>query len=501
MKIQHYISVLLAVIAFISCGHPAVPDNAQQSNALPTIFPDYTEVTIPSNICPLNFMLRDGSDAVVARLTVDDKSYTYGDDNKVIIDEDEWAELRNAAKGNSITVEVFGQKDGHWTAYKPFRIYVAEEEIDPYLSYRLIQPSYVAYEGLSISQRDITTYEETDIYNNQMIQTEDAGQCINCHSYQNYGTKGMLFHMRQKQGGTMLVHDGTVEKIDLKTDSTISAGVYPSWHPTENLIAFSTNKTNQVFHTKHNGKIEVFDKASDLILYDVKNHSVKHITNKPDDLETFPTWAPDGKTLYYCTAHLTFPDDTLSRDMHVIMQAKEIRYNIYSRSFDAKTRTFGPEQLVFDAAAIKKSATLPRLSPDGRYIVFSIGDYGCFHVWHNEADIMILDLQKPDATPVPLAAINSKYSESYPSFSSNGRWIMADSRLFDGNYTRPVISYFDKTGKAHKAFVLPQKDPEFYTLFLRSYNRPEFMKEPVTITPQTFLEKAKQDAKRVKNEE
>ena len=75
---------------------------------------------------------------------------------------------------------------------------------------------------------------------------------------------------------------------------------------------------------------------------------------------------------------------------------------------------------------------------------------------------------------------------------------MTDSRRDDSNYTRPYIAYFDTDGNCHKAFELPQRDPEFYTLFLRSYNRPEFMTEPVSITPEQFAVEAKKDAKNVK---
>ena len=102
-------------------------------------------------------------------------------------------------------------------------------------------------------------------------------------------------------------------------------------------------------------------------------------------------------------------------------------------------------------------------------------------------DLATRKVQKVDA-------VNSSRSESYPSWSSNGRWIMVDSRRDDGNYTRPVLAYFDKSGKVHKAFALPQRDPYFNTFFLRSFNRPEFMVEPVTITPQEFAKKAKEDA-------
>lgn len=496
---KHTIIAIIAALVITACSNPSVPTDAVQSSAMPKIFPDYTEVTVPSNICPLNFMLNDGSAEAVARLSVGDKSCVYGEGHKIYIDEAEWAELRTLAKGKDITVEVFGMKNGTWTAYKPFKVYVAEEEIDPYLSYRNIQPGYVTYHNLYINQRDITTFEETTIYDNEEYadDEEKGGQCINCHSYQNYKTDNMLFHMRQMDGGTMFVSNGKVKKVDLKTDSTISAGVYPSWHPTKNLVAFSTNKTGQIFFTKSNAKIEVFDQESDLILYDVDKNEVMTVSQEPDEFEIFPCWSADGKTLYYGSAHFAFnPNDTASHESQVMARYEELKYNIYSRTFDEKTRRFSSPQLVFDAAALGKSATLYRVSPDGRYMVFSLGNYGCFHVWHPEADIYLMDLATGKAAP--LAGINSNRSESYPSFSSNGRWVMTASRRDDGNYTRPYIAYFDKQGKCRKPFELPQKDPEYYTLFLMSYNRPEFMSEPVKIPRSEFVEKAKTEAVKAK---
>lgn len=508
MKIPAIVKILSKILPLgglgglflLSCSGPSVPTDATHTDKLPDIYPDYSGVTIPANLCPTNFMLPDCEEAV-ACLSFGNLSFTYGDDNKIVIDEEEWQELRNAAAGNDkgIKVEVYGKKDGKWLSYKSFPIYVAKDTIDPYISYRLIQPSYVAYEDLAIVQRNLTSYDESDIYNNRMIHTEEKGQCINCHSFQNYETRNMLFHMRQFLGGTMILNNGQLKKIDLKTDSTISAGVYPSWHPTADLVAFSTNTTRQIFHTKDQDKIEVLDYESDLILYDVQKNEVSNISNAPDEHECFATWSPDGKTLYYTSAHID-PAIFNNGDNSFRHHYEQIKYNIYSRSFDLATHKFGEPVLVFDAAQLGKSATLPRVSPDGKYLTFSLGKYGCFHVWHRDADICIIDLQATDTQhPTPNTQnLNSTFSDSYPSFSSNGRWIMTASRRDDGNYTRPYISYFDAQGKCHKAFAVPQKDPERNTLLLRSYNRPEFMKEKVKVTPQQFATKAQEDAVRAK---
>ena len=502
---SYMILLAIAMLMMSSCAsRPDVPSASKEAKCLPAIFPDYCNVTVPCNIAPLNFMLpADEYEACVARITTPDgKQQTYGNGVKVQMPEDEWHEMLNASKGKSMKVEVWGQKGGEptvagrrekqWLAFNPFEIKVAEEPIDEYLSYRLIEPSYVAWTYMEIAQRHLTSFEESQIFNNEITMNDkEKGQCINCHSYQNYKTDNMLFHVRLSNSGTVIVNDGKVSRVNLKRDYTISAGVYPSWHPTAKLIAFSTNLTRQGFHTSNPNKIEVYDLASDLILYDVEKDSVSVVSNDSTLLEVYPTWSPDGKYLYYCKS-VPLPEEMDGKDIRTTYP--KIQYNLYRRSFDLASHQFGDEEFVYDAASADQSVTLPRISPDGRYLLFAIGHYGCFHSRHREADIVCLPLDQYQGTPltaetastVDLSLLNSKdYSDSYPSWSSNGHWIMVASRRVDDNYSRVFFSYF-KNGKVEKAFLLPQEDPEYNTFLLKSYNRPEFMVEPVKISVDEF---------------
>lgn len=501
-----FLSLISLSVIFAACtSHPDVPSNAKTVNALPAIYPDYCDVTVPCNIAPLNFMLSDEAyDECVARVTTPNGvSETYGEGRKVIIPEDEWHDILDASTGRDMTVEVWGRKDGDWFSFRKFCITVSSDSIDGYISYRLIEPSYVLYNYMEISQRNVSNFDESMIFNNFVACNDQKGQCINCHSYQNYRTDNMLFHVRVTNGGTVLVNDGKISKVDLKRDYTISAGVYPAWHPTEKLIAFSTNTTRQDFHTVNKNKTEVFDRASDLILYDPVKDDVSVISADTTRLEVFPSWSPDGSYLYYCSTvgeivadenmldslSLKGASAKVSKDIRVIYN--KVRYNLYRRSFDAKTRQFGEEELVYDAVSTGHSVSLPRVSPDGRYVIFAEGAYGCFNIWHHDADIVMVEVPSSAASTVQpvagsLSLLNSKgYADSYPTWSSNGKWIMCASRRDDGNYSRIYISYFDGR-KAHKAFLLPQKDPEYNTLLLKSYNRPEFMVEPVKHSVQDF---------------
>ena len=508
------------LILLTACQQVKVPETFKQSNQLPAIYPEYTEVTVPINIAPLTFELQQPTTAtqMVARYSFgSDEIVCGGDDLKACPDVDAWHQLARKASGKAISVEVYSQQqDGQWTRFKPFNIYVSPDSIDPYISYRLISPSYVTYEELTINQRNIENYDESVIYDNMLCGDEVNGQCINCHNYQQQNPGRFQFHARQKHGGTFIAYDGEVKKVNMKNDSILSAGVYPSWHPWLKLIAYSTNKTMQSFHTRDINKIEVLDSESDLIVYDVDRDEVTNIENDPHEFEVFPFWSPDGRWLYYCSAHFVYSADTVNT-AETIGRGMEIKYSIYRKAFNPDTREFGPRQMVLDAAGVSKSATLPRISPDGRWLMVALGNWGCFHIWHRDADLWMLDLQafdqlvgvsKDNTTQTlsptfdqlqqtailrPLSEINSDNVESYHSWSHSGRWVIFSSRRTDGVYTRPFIAHFDSNGRGTKPFELPCADPDYHRQFMKSYNIPEFMLGPVTTTPQQIADVLKND--------
>ena len=477
----------------MACGNK-IPEKFSESSELPKIYPDYVDVTVPVNIAPLTFEVDGKAGEIVARMTAGDEELVCGG-KKVQPDADDWKRLTESAKGDAVKVDVYIEKNGFWTHYKPFNIYVSPDSIDPYISYRLISPSYVTYEELTINQRCLENYDESVVYDNMLCSDGADGQCINCHNYQQYNPDRMQFHARQNLGGTVIAYDGNIRKIGMGNDSVLSAGVYPTWHPWLKLIVYSTNKTGQIFHSVDPNKIEVFDSESDLIAYDVEKNEVTNIENDSTEMECFPFWAPDGKTLYYCSPHFEYKD-TIDKGLEVVARTEEVKYNLYKKSFDPETMQFGPRQLVFAADSIDKSATLPRVSPDGRFLVFTLAKYGVFHIWHHDADLWMLDLQTGKVRM--MEELNSPDTESYHSWSSNGRWMVFSSRRYDGNYTRPFIAHIDSNGRGSKPFELPSADPDYHRQFLKNYNVPEFMRGPVTIKPQQFAAAIKQDAQPVK---
>lgn len=466
-----------------ACSGPKVPtEGVSDASGTPDIYPDYTGIVIPPNIAPMNFEVSLPGEEYVARVTAPNGDEIVAEGNPIQWDAEKWRNLLEAAKGGELKYDVYVRNGGSWSRYT-FSNSVAAEEIDPYISYRLIEPSYMQYSAITLNQRDLTSFDESVIFNNASPCDERRGQCMNCHvPRNNYRDKASQFHVRNTNGGTVIMAGDSVVKVNLKTDSIISAGVYPAWHPTLDVIAYSVNDTHQKFMDFGTHKVEVFDAKSDLILYDVKANEVSTVTATSDLLETFPAWSPDGLKLYYSVA--SYPEGVTPANIKANLD--RIRYDIVARDFDPATRRFSEPDTVVTVSTKGESALLPRVSPDGRYLLYCKAPYGTFHIWHKESDLWMKDLATGEERP--LANANSDDTESYHTWSSNGRWIVFSSRRDDGSYTRPYIAYVSASGLDSKAFVVPQESPQYYRDLMKSYNVPEFLVAPVEVSRQDILE-------------
>ena len=461
------LSSIFLLLALSACNGKVVPTEVLKEK--PTLFPDYVGVTIPATIAPLNFMVVAEYTAIDAIIEGRNKEVIHLQDAKEIcIPINKWAKILSDSKGDSLRITVSIKQHGKWKQFAPFPMYVSEVPIDYGLVYRLIAPGYEVYSKMGIYQRNLSNFDQSPIIENTLI----PGSCVNCHSFRQSKPKDMSFHIRGKKGGTVLLTDGKMSLLNTKTDKTISNFVYPFWHPSGNYIAYSVNNTHQVFHEAQGKRVEVGDSNSDVVVYDIKNNQAISCKLLMQDsiFETFPSFSADGRTLYFCSA----------RHKKMPAEFNEVRYNLCSISFNRDNGTFGDRiDTVFNAAALHKSVTFPRSSPDGKYIMFTLIDYGNFSIWHKEADLYLLDLKTGNSRRID--EVNSDDTESYHSWSSNSRWFVFSSRRLDGLYTRPFIASMDENGKAGKPFLLPQKDLEYYDRLLFSFNIPEFINGKVDV--------------------
>lgn len=435
------------------------------AHAQTDIIPDLDGVTVPVNIAPLHFQVVGAPHKCAVVFSAGDKSVRVKvrRGGLVAIKAKAWRKLADRAAGASMEVCVSTREKREWKVRSSFEIYVSEDRIDPVVAYRLIEPGYEIWNQMGLYQRDLESFRERAIITNDSVD----GACVNCHSFCNRDPDRFLFHMRVKNGGTYLCTEGDVEKLNTKTEQTISALVYPSWHPSGRYVAFSVNDTKQSFHTTDPNRIEVFDRASDVVVFDTEKNEIIScpLLTTEKYFETFPTFSPDGRTLYFCSS--------LSHDMPA--EYDKVVYNLCSIEFDPDTRTFGEKiKTVYKGSSV----SFPRVSPDGKFILMTLSGYGNFSIWHKDADLAMINLS--NGSFETLDPVNSDDVESYHSWSSNSRWVIFSSRRGDGLYTRLYIAHINEEGLASKPFPLPQEDPTFYDSFMKSYNIPEFVSGPVT---------------------
>lgn len=477
MNIRQYFMGLLLMGGMLGLGScmskPGilVPTNPIQANQLPKIYPDYIGVTVPATIAPLNFNVED-IDAESVNVVVEGSKIgeLQSEGDYANFDIDEWHHLLAQNRGGDLKVTVYVEKKGNWTQYKDFDIHVSPYALDDWgVTYRRIAPGYEVYGKLGIYQRNLSNFEETAILEN----TAAPGACLNCHTANRTNPDQFTFHVRGDHGATLVSQNGKREWLKAKNDSLKGSMVYPYWHPSGKYCAYSTNTTHQSFHAVKDERIEVFDQASDVFVYQPSPHELilDSLLMTKDHYETYPVFSPDGKTLYFCS----------STAEPIPSGYKNIKYNICKIGFDAATGKFGNQvDTIFNARELGKSATHPRPSYDGRYIMFTMSDYGCFPIWHKEADNWLLDLKTEQARP--MTAANSRNTDSWHNWSKDSHWFVFTSRRGDGLYTRLYLACIDDKGNVSKPFLLPQRNPKkYYDELLDSYNTPDFTSKPVEL--------------------
>ena len=148
----------------------------------PIIEPDYSGVTIPSNIAPLNFIIKEEGKGLM--LWVRSANGTETEiklrNGIALFPTRVWKKLLSENIGSKIEITIFTRdKENKVKSYAPFSIYVANESADPYLCYRLLYPGYESWSEMQIIERSIEDFTEKVVFENQLLEDN----CVNCHTF------------------------------------------------------------------------------------------------------------------------------------------------------------------------------------------------------------------------------------------------------------------------------------------------------------------------------
>ncbi len=453
----------------------AVRSAAAAADRTPVLKPDYADITIPPNIGPLNFVLQETGARYFTRISgKKGKPITvFSAHPEVRVPPGPWRRLLLKNQGDTLCIDVcIRQSDGSWRGFRTVKNAVSGDRTDPYIMYRTLSVLYIYSRDLCLYQRDLETNRESEILNALNF----FPGCCNCHTFCGNDPSRAIFHIRTQDFGNsaLVVTGGTVGKIPTKFG-------YTSWHPSGKLIVYSVNKVDQCFHAAWKDPRDAFDFNSGLKVYRVDRHKIVTVPQiyRESALETWPCWSADGTCLYFSSAPLTWSDFKTNPPENL----KKTRYSLMRVPYDLNSDSWGAVDTVLSADVTGKSITQPRVSPDGKFIVFCMHPYGPSPYLQPGSDLYIMDIATRMYEPL---AVNSEWSESWHSWSSNSRWLAFTSKRNGGIMGRIYLSHIDAHGKAAKPFILPQNDPRFYDSFIKVYNIPEFATSRFTV-PQKAL--------------
>ena len=439
--------IIIAAMALLLAGC-----SDRTADTVNSMFPDYRDITIPCNISPLNFRI-EGSGSITVKVNGKSGDYQFnGKKGLVRFPLGKWHSMLDAEKGNTVDVTV--EADNRYS--DTFTWTIIADSIDRYMSYRLIEPAYEVWSGIQIEQRDMESFKSVLLGDNR-----NADRCcMNCHTSNHNGTTFM--HLRGAKGGTILNRNGKLMKLNTRTDQT-GGGVYGDISADGRYGVFTTADITFAIHSRVDLRMEVYDKRSDLVVVDFDNLSVTDspATSGEEFQETFPCFSADGRTIFFCrAAHHEQPDSIA-----------QMHYDIAVVQFDPETGKMGDRVITIVTAGENRSFSHLKASPDGRWLLATVAEYGTFPVWHKESELWLIDLQTRKIDVLP--KINAYGADTYHSWSSNSRWVVFASKRDDLVYGRPYIAYIGPDGTTGKPFLLPQKDPDKYLTTLKSFNLPE----------------------------
>ena len=178
-------------------------------------------------------------------------------------------------------------------------------------------------------------------------------------------------------------------------------------------------------------------------------------------------WSPDGKYLVFARAQAqdANPAEAVPAQYANDPNERQVKYDLYRVPFNGG-KGGKPEPMV-GASENGMSNSFPKISPDGRWIVFVQARNGL--------------LMRPDGQLfiVPAAGgkarrmnCNTPLMNSWHSFSPNGRWLVFSSKS-RSPYTQMFLTHIDESGNDSPAILI-----ENSTAANRAVNIPEFVNIP-----------------------
>ena len=315
--------------------------------------------------------------------------------------------------------------------------------------------------------------------------------CANCHSFSLDGkTMGMDMDGPRNDKGLYAV-------VAVKQQMSIRASDMVSWNPSQDR-QFALNRVGFMSQVSPDGKyvltmvtaadrppennyyvmnftdyrfLQVFYPTRGILAWFDRASGERHPLPGADDpryVQTNGVWSPDGKYVVFARAKARDPYPSGKKLAEFANDPNElqIQYDLYRVPFNSGNG--GQAQAIVGASADGMSNSFPKVSPDGRWIVFVKCGNG--EVMRPDSELYIVPADGGEARRL---RANTPRMNSWHSFSPNGHWLVFSSKS-RSPYTQMYLTHIDENGNDSPAILIDNA-----TAANRAVNIPEF----VNITP------------------
>jgi tetratricopeptide (TPR) repeat protein len=304
--------------------------------------------------------------------------------------------------------------------------------------------------------------------------------CANCHSFSQDGsTLGMDIDGSTGDKGTytilpisqhMVVDEDAVltwNSFEDKPEGHKTIGFLSRISPDGSHAATTLNEEVFVQNFANHRFLQVFYPTRGILgIYSVEDETIRALPGADDPayVHCSPVWTPDGETIVFARAEAFDPyweGQVLPEEPNDPNEPR-IRYSLYRIPFaDGQGGTPEP---IEGASHNGMSNTFPKVSPDGKWLVFTKCRNGL--LMRPDSRLWIVPAEGGEAREM---ACNTSLMNSWHSWSPNSRWLVFSSKV-NTPYTQMFLTHVDEGGNSTPPILIPNS-----TAANRAVNIPEFV--------------------------
>lgn len=400
-----------------------------------------------------------------------------------------WNNLKSAAKVKSIKIQVAGintNEKNKLQSGSSVNISISKDSVNSPIFYRAV-PLPFKY---ATSHLDSIKYMLGNISsaNQPKPLLENLPVCGNCHSFSPDGKRFAMDVDAFGDKGSYLIAD--IEKeVEMSPDKFITWSDFQEKSTMALLSQISPNgkyvlstlDDNEIFESRDHPEYSqlFFPIKGILTLYDIDNKEFKALRGASDTMfvQSNSQWSPDNKTIYFARSKavqrsesgMTYGTGIYDMNKFQALRDSFLRGKKHFK-FDLMKLPFnngdgGEPEFIPGASENNKSNYFPKISPDGKWMIFCQAEN--YMLLQPDSKMYIMPT---DGSAEPrLMNCNTNNMNSWHSWSPNGKWIVFSSKYF-GAYTQLFLTHIDEDGNDSPPVWL-----EYFNVDKRAANIPEFV--------------------------